>query len=122
MSIYDIPQDLYFYFLLILGNTCKTFNEKINIYNRKIRAINLPQAFNATKWKKIKNLEVSKLNKVNVATILSHELRLEKLYIKNFSFLFETKSARYKSVCIMNELYLNSKITNRILDLEKKRD
>lgn len=104
MSINDIPEDLYFYFPLELGGTCKKFNSKINIYNRNVRITGDVTA-DYIDYKKLTRIDLTGLEKYKVYTVISRIKPVE-LKLDNFNGLLDLNLSKLKILTVTGkEMY-----------------
>lgn len=115
MDFLSLPEDLYFYFPLELGSTCRKFNAKINIYNRNIVITGNPLV-DYINYKKLRKIDLTKLNEREICIVLTRiqpaEIILENieylssLCMKNLKIV-EIKNKDYCGICLSYPKYKN---------------
>lgn len=98
MNMQDIPDDLWYYFPLILGATCKKFNKKINIYSRTIVVKGSPIEKNI-RYKDLKKVDLRELSNTEIYILLD-KINPDMLYLDDIMPLIVFPDKKIKHIYV----------------------
>lgn len=98
MNIQDIPDDLWYYFPLVLGATCKKFNKKINIYNRTIVVKGNPLE-KSIRYKYLKKVDLRELSNTEIYILLG-KINPDIIYLDDIELLIAFPDKKIKHIYV----------------------